>query len=113
MKAFKEKVKKILNLPETIEAREIIQAITDNRQNEELTQYIEEYINDLYIGIANIVKIIEPQAISLGGSFIYYKDILYTKLLEKAEEQKNLVEMPKIVLASLGNDAGMIGAVLE
>ena len=113
MKAFKEKVKKILNLPETIEAREIIQAITDNRQNEELTQYIEKYINDLYIGIANIVKIIEPQAISLGGSFIYYKDILYTKLLEKAEEQKNLVEMPKIVLASLGNDAGMIGAVLE
>ena len=99
-------------MPATTEAKEIVEQIMENRQKEELEQYIEKYIDDLYIGLANIVKIIEPQAISLGGSFVYYKDILYTKLLEKVEQEKNLIEMPKIVLASLGNDAGMIGAVL-
>ena len=112
MQAFKEEVKKILNLPKTIEAKYIIEKIKENRKNEILEQYIENYIENLYIGLANIVRIIEPQAISLGGSFVYYKDILYTKLLEKIEQKKYLVEMPKIVLASLGNDAGMIGAVL-
>ena len=113
MQAFKENVKRILSLPETIESKLIVEEIIENRQNAELEQYINEYINNLYIGIANIVKIIEPQAISLGGSFVYYKDILYTKLLEKIEQERNLIEMPKIVLASLGNDAGMIGTVLE
>lgn len=112
MKAFKEKVKEILALPENIDPREMIEKIKENRQNEVLEQYIKQYTEDLYIGLANIVKIIEPQAISLGGSFVYFKDILYTHLLETIEEKRNLVEMPKIVLASLGNDAGMIGAVL-
>ena len=112
MQAFKENIKKILHLPETIEANEIVEEIKQNRQKEEIESYIQKYIEDLYIGIANIVKIIEPEAISLGGSFVYYQDILYSKLLEKIEQEKNLIEMPKIVLASLGNDAGMIGAVL-
>ncbi len=112
MQVFKEQVKRILNLPENIEAKEIIEKIKENRKNEKLEQYIESYIQDLYIGLANIVKIVEPQAVALGGSFVYYKDILYTKLLEKIEQQKYLVEMPKVVLASLGNDAGMIGAIL-
>ena len=48
----------------------------------------------------------------LGGSFVYFKDVLFDRLLEELDrimipmEKKNV----KIKLAMLGNDAGIIGA---
>ena len=52
----------------------------------------------------------------MGGSFVYFKDILLEKL--EVELNKNGVlfnnqEIPKITIAKLKNDAGMIGSVIK
>ena len=50
----------------------------------------------------------------IGGSFVYFKDILFDKLLKELDrimipmEKENL----QIKLATLGNDAGIIGATI-
>ena len=76
---------------------------------------MDEYIDNLIIGLSNIIDIFEPEVIVLGGSFVYFEDILYKELVVKMEERKyvfNKGVLPKIVLAELQNDAGIIGATL-
>ena len=67
------------------------------------------------MGLSNIIDIFEPEAICLGGSFVYFEDILYQGLVEKYYQKRyvfNKNDMPDLKLAILGNDAGIIGASL-
>ena len=73
---------------------------------------LNKYLDNLVIGLSNIININQPEAICLGGSFVYFKDILLNKLVKKIDEQNFNGRIPKIVLASLQNDAGMIGALM-
>ena len=76
---------------------------------------LEEYIDNLIIGLSNIIDLLEPEAICLGGSFVYFKDILYEMLLEEFNSRKyvfNKSALPVIKPATLGNDAGIIGATI-
>ena len=62
-----------------------------------------------------MIDIFEPEVICLGGSFVHFKDILYDRLIKKMNEKMyvfNKQSIPKIVLAKLQNDAGIIGATL-
>ena len=62
--------------------------------------------------MSNLIDIFEPEAICLGGSFVFFKDIFYDKLVTRMNTKKyvfNKDSLPKIVLAELKNDAGMIG----
>ena len=76
---------------------------------------INNYVEDLSIGISNIINIFEPEAICLGGSFAEYEDILYQPL-KKALLSGNLLFNKRcdiiIKHAELKNDAGIIGATL-
>ena len=66
-------------------------------------------------GIENIINIFEPEVICIGGSFVYYKDILLEKLKNKLKEKNAIFNdgnIPDIVCAKLKNDAGIIGATL-
>lgn len=86
-----------------------------NLDNKEIQTILNEYINNLVIGLSNIIDIFEPEVICLGGSFVHFKDILYNPLVEEMEKRKyvfNKQALPKIVLAQLKNDAGIIGATL-
>ena len=71
-------------------------------------------MDNLSIGIANLINIFEPEIISLGGSFAFYEKTILEKLILRLGQEKifNEKDMPKIVVAKLKNDAGMIGAVL-
>lgn len=114
MKRFKEKAKKLLNL-DNISSEELLEEIKNNIEISSIRQLIDEYINNLIIGLSNIVDIFEPEAISFGGSFVYFKDLFYEKLVTEMQKRKytfNKDDVPKIVLAELKNDAGMIGAIL-
>ena len=42
------------------------------------------------IGISNLINIFEPEVIGIGGSFVYFKDILLYRLEEKLEEKDML-----------------------
>lgn len=51
----------------------------------------------------------------MGGSFVYFKDILFNKLQKELDRiiPKNERENLQIKLATLGNDAGIIGATIK
>lgn len=115
MKVFKDKVKKELNTGE-LTGKEIKELLEKEKNSEKVQKIIDEYIGDLSAGIANLINIFEPETISIGGSFVYFKDILLEKLETKLNEDGvlfNKQKAPKIVMAKLKNDAGIIGAVIE
>lgn len=114
LKKFKAKISKEFNL-NTMDGGIIREFIRENPDNATLKYMINSYIEDLSIGISNIINIFEPDAICIGGSFAEYKDILYEPL-KKALLQGNLLFNHRcdiiMKLAKLKNDAGIIGATL-
>ena len=92
---------------------EELKQILDNQDNEKTKRIINEYIEDLSLGLSNLINVFEPQVISIGGSFAFYKNLL-EKLKDKINQEQlfNKKNPPKIVLAKLKNDAGIIGSVL-
>lgn len=115
LKRWKAKLKDILVIEEDLHSKEMMELIEENKGNLELQEAIEEYIEDLAIGICNIINILEPEAISLGGSFSHYAPLLYDRLKEKIESGTYLFNKgttADIVIAHFQNDAGMIGATL-
>ncbi len=111
MKAFKTSVIESFNLNENVESKELLQFVLDNLENDKMNEIIDNYIDNLVLGISNIVNIIEPEVICLGGGFIHFKEVFYSKLLNKMDEAQYRFDVPKVVLGKLDNDAGMIGAV--
>ncbi len=113
MRRLKEKISKEFNL-NTIDGIKIREFIEKNKDNKKLNEILDEYTQNLEIGIANLINIFEPQAISIGGSFGHY-DMLLKRLQDKINEKTELYnkeQIPKIVIAKLKNDAGMIGAAM-
>lgn len=114
IKRFKEKTKDILNL-EDVSSEEILEKIKENIKDNKINNLIEEFINNLIIGLSNIIDIFEPEAICFGGSFVFFKEIFYEKLVEEMNLRKykfNKDSMPDILLSEFKNDAGLIGAVI-
>lgn len=114
MRAFKQGFIELFNLKQGTEAKDILKILKEevSKKNEKVNMYVDNYIDDLIVGITNICNIIEPEAICLGGSFVYFEEILYKRLLERMKLKKYKFEKPKIVLAKLENDAGMLGALM-
>lgn len=81
--------------------------------DEVLKKVVELYIRRLGIGIVNIVNIFRPQLILLGGGISARKDVLIPPIRKMMGEEcfgGTIGELPKLDAASLGNEAGMIGA---
>ena len=115
MQVFKERVIDELNLDKKIEGEKLLKIVQKQKNGPVLENIIDEYTSNLAIGISNLVNIFEPEAIGIGGSFVYYSDILLpiirTKILEGSllfNKRDNII----INAATLGNDAGMIGTTL-
>lgn len=112
---FKEKMQKILGIEEYIGASDLTKAINENLDNQEIKDLLEEYVDNLAVGISNIINILEPEAISIGGSMSHYEELILGRLKEKiynGEYLFNKENPPKILTAKAGNDAGIIGATL-
>lgn len=115
MKRLKLKIQKEFELPD-IDGKNIKKFMLENKDNEKLNNILDTYIDYLTIGVCNLINIFEPEIISIGGSFAHYKEILVDRLEKKLLERKELYNkdtIPKIVVAELKNDAGIIGAVIE
>ena len=89
---------------------DIVKAPVHNTQT-----LLEEYVDNLALGIANIINILEPEAISIVGSMSHYEKLIFGRLKEKiysGEYLFNKENPPKILTAQAGNDAGIVGATL-
>lgn len=76
---------------------------------------VDEYIDYLGIGVANIINIFQPHVLCIGGGICKEGDTLIKPLIEKVTPQtyaRSESNRTKIVTAELGNDAGVIGAAL-
>lgn len=113
MSALKREICKELGL-ESISGEQL-KEILEDESNQKISKIVDNYIEDLSLGIANIINIFEPEVIALGGSFAFFQDTLFRKLKDRInkEELFNKNNPPKLVLAKLKNDAGIIGATFN
>lgn len=114
MRVFKNQIIQIFNLDKNVAQEDILNILKNeiNQNNKVINEYINEYLENFCIGIANIVNTIHTDTICLGGGFTYFKDILYDKLVKKVQEYNFQFDVPKIVLSNLQNDAGIIGSII-
>lgn len=113
MKALKTNLRQVLGVDEKTRGQELLDIIRKNPDNEELNEVIDEYIEYLSIGLSNLINIFEPEAIGIGGSFVYFSDVLLDKLIKNIIKKQYLFNKREkliIIPAALGNDAGIIGA---
>ena len=77
-------------------------------------ELFDEYCLNLSCGLANFINIFQPEAIVLGGGLAGYGEKLLAPLrrLTLPQTFRSDGRNTEIVCASLGNDAGLIGAAM-
>lgn len=98
--------------PETITAKNVIDAA---KQFDKTAMMIfNDYVKYLAIGIVNIINILDPEVIILGGGVANAGDFLLKPLKKEVQENILFKDLPyaDIKKAELGNDAGIIGAAI-
>jgi glucokinase len=76
-------------------------------------QVVDDYIKYLACGIANTINIFQPDILCIGGGVCNEGDPLLLPLKELVAKEvytRNSEKNTEIVIAQLGNDAGIIGA---
>ncbi|MGN0639205.1 MAG: ROK family protein [Huintestinicola sp.] len=76
---------------------------------------IEKYIDYLAAGLSSAIALFRPQAIIIGGGVSAEGDYLISPLKKKLFDctfSAEQIDIPEIVTARLGNDAGIIGAAM-
>lgn len=74
---------------------------------------VDKYIRHLAAGIANTINIFQPEILCIGGGVCNEGDALMIPLREAIKEEvysKRSEKNTEVVRATLGNDAGLIGA---
>ncbi len=78
-------------------------------------QVVDEYISYLGAGLVNIINIFQPEVVTISGGISREGDYLtkpLQKIIEAERYSKYCESQTKVVVASLGTDAGIIGAAL-
>ncbi len=113
MKRFKKEVIKKFKLDVETKSEDVQKYVREKIETKEVKLFIENYIENLAVGVSNIINIFEPEAICFGGSFLYYSDIFLPRLEEKLKQYVFNKEVKcKLLCTKFKNDAGIIGASL-
>ena len=83
-------------------------------KDETAKKVVETYLDDLALGLINIANVFRPQVILLGGGVCAQGKNLTDPLTERLNAGiygRDLGPKVEIKIASLGNDAGFLGAV--
>ncbi len=76
---------------------------------------IDRFVEFLSCGIANLINIFQPDILCVGGGISAQGEYIIKPLVEKVEKKrytKHSKAQTKICAATLGNDAGIIGAAI-
>ena len=70
------------------------------------------FCDDLALGLANVIAFVNPEVIALGGGVSSAGDFLLDRVRPLVEARTTMVPRgtTRIVRATLGNDAGAVGA---
>lgn len=96
---------------DTLNPKMIFEA--EKEGDETAKSVLDEYRKKLALGIANYVNIFRPEVILIGGGISGQGEVLLAPVREEVKKQSfggAYAEVPEIKTASLGNEAGMIGA---
>ncbi|MCX7714714.1 MAG: ROK family protein [Clostridia bacterium] len=77
-------------------------------------QVVDKYISYISIGITNIINIFQPEIIVIGGGISAEGEYLISPIRETVRKNAFTKNLPiaQIKKASLGNDAGIVGAAM-
>jgi glucokinase len=101
------------NDPEKVDGRTSFDAA--KKGDAPAKEVVDGFISYAASGIANLVTLFRPELVIIGGGLSAEGDYLIKPLYETAKGRiyaGELMGMPPIVPARLGNDAGIIGAAL-
>jgi glucokinase len=70
------------------------------------------FCDDLALGIANIIAMVNPEVIALGGGVSSAGDFMIDRVMPRVEALTTMIPRgtTRLVKAALGNDAGAVGA---
>lgn len=114
MKALKDNLRETLGYDENVSGKELLEIIR-NEKSKQIDNIIQNFIEYLALGIANLINIFEPEAISIGGSFDYFEEVLLDRLKKELLKENVLLNKREDIIvktAMFRNDAGIIGATI-
>ena len=115
IKSLKQRVTKTLSIDGTDMSGQYMREVLMVQNEETLRDDVNDFVNCLRIGIANLIDIFEPEVVCFGGSFSYYEGYpVYNQFLEEIAKDTSTFNknIPKFVTADFKNDAGIIGATI-
>ena len=101
------------NDPDKVEAKTAFDAMAQG--DRVAAEVVDRYISYVGGGVGTLITIFRPEIFIIGGGVSNAGDALMKPLVEKAARSTfaaDEADLPPIVLAKLGNDAGIIGAAM-
>lgn len=76
---------------------------------------LDYYVENLAVGVQNLIKLLQPEVLCIGGGVSYAGDALLRPLTEKLNgmvRRRNTLPVTMVTLARLKGEAGIIGAAM-
>lgn len=76
---------------------------------------VDEYVAYLASGVTSLINVFQPEILCIGGGVAGQKEVLLAPLqaiVDQEDYARGIDHRTKIMLAELGNDAGIIGAAM-
>lgn len=109
-----EECQSCLELEKTIESmisQDKLKFMVDNH-SEEIMKVLDEWLEDFSIGISNMLLILDPKYVVIGGAISKQGSYLIRKIEAKVKEIMPIkINKTKFLCASLGNNAAIYGAI--
>ena len=99
-----------LEYKKELSTKEVFDLYTNN--DEKAIIVINKWINNISIGIANIIAVIDPEVVVLGGAVPINNQYLIPKIIECVKTKVADPKMVDIRIAKIGDNAGLIGAAM-
>jgi glucokinase len=94
----------------TLSTKEVFDLYESN--DEKAIQVIEKWVDNISVGISNIIAVVDPETIVIGGAVMINNPYLLPKIVECIKTKVADPTMVDIRIAEIGDNAGLIGAAM-
>lgn len=94
----------------SITTKQVFELYKNN--DDKAVKVIEKWIDNISIGIANIIAVVDPETIVIGGAVLIYNKYLLPQIIECVGRKVADPAMVNIRIAQIGDNAGLIGAAM-